>query len=434
MIDKSSQFVRSRREFHAALAAAMMIPMIRSLSAASPVPAPANYDELVSANNAFALKLLEEIEKAKPGQNEFFSPFSIHAALLMALEGARSNTAQEIGTVLQLAAGKKTSEKGSPWDLTAIRREYAAAAKLFQKTNTPAAEKMRKEIADLRKQLAAANSSADSLGRSNKYREAQKAQMEAERLANRINQLAPQVDQFELDCANSMWVEKTFPLSSVYANNIRQHYGSSEAVAVDFKNDFEKQRARINQWVSDHTAGKITDILTPGTIDSLTRFVLANAIYFKGTWSRPFEVSQTKPQTFFGAGGNEVQIPMMNAWGFEAGKYAAFKADGSNFETPTMVPIDFKDEEGYPDKDGFVAAELPYNGDVLSMLVLLPRSKDGLKKLSASITAEKLAKVSASLQNRTMHLQLPRFKLDSNYDLRAILTSLGMPDRLQPSG
>jgi serine protease inhibitor len=59
---------------------------------------PEGIQEVVSANNKFAVDLYSELSKSEDG-NIFFSPYSIFSALSMAYEGAREQTAGEMKSV-----------------------------------------------------------------------------------------------------------------------------------------------------------------------------------------------------------------------------------------------------------------------------------------------------------------------------------------------
>lgn len=209
---------------------------------------------------------------------------------------------------------------------------------------------------------------------------------------------------------------------------IDQSYGSSGAFSCDFQHQADAERQRINGWVSEHTQDKIQDIIPEGVITKLTRLVIANAVYFKGSWTQPFEAEQTKPAVFTTSDLKECQVPLMNRQGFKEGRYGAFNADGSLFDTPATVSESFREEQGYPENNGFQVVELPYNGDALSMMILMPRKADGLAALMDSMTAEKLQLCAEQLAQRAFHVSLPRFKLEASYELNDSLQRLGMKE------
>src|SRR5690606_1810400 len=123
---------------------------------------------------------------------------------------------------------------------------------------------------------------------------------------------------------------------------------------------------RIDQWCDDNTRGHITSIMPK--LDSeqakTVNLVLTNAVYFEGKWVEPFEPKDTKKQPFQLAEGKDIEVDMMNTWGFEEGRYGAVDAEGEWFETPeTYNPEVPRDEQDlYPEGKGFTMAELPYKG------------------------------------------------------------------------
>ncbi|MGF1578550.1 MAG: serpin family protein, partial [Gemmataceae bacterium] len=184
---------------------------------------------------------------------------------------------------------------------------------------------------------------------------------------------------------------------------------------------------RINAWIEKQTRDRIKDILQKGDLNRLTRLVLANAIYFKGQWSEPFDESATKPQDFTLASGTKIKVPTMTD--YKQIKYAAFNADGSFFETPRTVPLGKnpnKLKNTYPGKDGFAMIELPYRGNELSMVVIVPQDPNGLPALVKNLTAEKLDGWVKKMNKRNVFVYLPKFKLETNYQLIKPLKSLGM--------
>ena len=106
-----------------------------------------------------------------------------------------------------------------------------------------------------------------------------------------------------LAIANRLWVEKVFPLDATFLANADGGYGASPA-AVDFLGAPDASRTTINRWVSDATATKIKDLLPPGSVTPLTRLVLTNAVYFKGSWAEAFLPTRTTDAPFHAEGGD----------------------------------------------------------------------------------------------------------------------------------
>lgn len=203
----------------------------------------------------------------------------------------------------------------------------------------------------------------------------------------------------KLHIANSLWPQRTYPFLDAYLELCRESYGVRIS-SVDYKTDAEAARKQINQWVEQKTASKIKDLLQSGSVSPLTRLVLVNAIYFKGNWALPFDAEQTRDDQFYPGPVEPIQAPMMR-----------MKDDFRYGETPQLQVL-----------------ELPYAGRDLSMLVLLPKTKTGLAKLEQSLNAENLQQWTQRLVSREVQAFLPKFKIESQFDLKSTLHALGVKD------
>ena len=207
----------------------------------------------------------------------------------------------------------------------------------------------------------------------------------------------------ELNIANALWSQNDHPFLPSFLQNAKVNY-QANLNQVDFKTDAEAARTKINQWVAQKTKEKIKDILPPGSLDALTRLVLANAIYFKGVWARPYDKAQTSPQPFHLSAASQVTVPLMH----------------------------HLDEVKYMENSGFQAVELPYQSNKLSMVVLLPRQVDGCSTLESRLTPELLSSSLSQMNLRKVEIFLPRFKLESSFNLNEALAGMGMPDAFGP--
>lgn len=426
--------LHSRRRFHQAFLASFAFAYgIRptNMQANSPASDLMNL-EIVEANNAFAFALLQDFVSAKPTQNQFFSPFSIESALAIALEGARKETASQMGLALRYP-GQLKSRADDSWNMDVVRRSFPGISKRLSPPQGESSDRVRKEIMDLRRQLATSNEAAQKLMKGSKFKEASDKRREAQLLADRINTLSRTVDHYEIQNANSLWVDRSFPLSKSLQKNVVEFYSGSTANVCDFQREAEGERVKINDWISEQTRQKIQNMIPKGVIDAMTRLVIANAIYFKGTWAKPFQESATKSLPFTTSSGAQTQVSMMQANGFEVGRYGAFNEDGSPFETPTEVAEGFQEEKGYPSESGFTMAELPYNGDKLSMVAILPTKADGIADLIQFFTLEKWTNCWRTMSERTFNVRLPKVKLESSYDLKPPLIKLGMKNAFDPN-
>lgn len=200
----------------------------------------------------------------------------------------------------------------------------------------------------------------------------------------------------QLSVANSLWPQEDYTFLPDYLGMTKEFYGS-EIVAVDFKGDTEAARLRINNWVEAKTMDRIKNLIKENMLTASTKLVLANAIYFKGNWANSFDPKMTRQALFTVKPGTEAMVSMM------------------------MRSDDFNRAQG---KD-FQALELPYEGNDLSMLILLPEKAGGLPALENALNAETLA--SLEFNKREVMVQLPKFKQESTLELGRHLAAMGMP-------
>ncbi len=244
-----------------------------------------------------------------------------------------------------------------------------------------------------------------------------------------LNEKFQKMEPYEVRVANALYGEKTYPFRAEYMDTINKFYNTGAFMPVDFKGNGEAVRLQINGWVEKQTRERIKDLLKEGTVDERTRLVLVNAIYFKGDWAVSFEAKETKAEDFLADGVKKVNVPMMRNDLLEGGRYGAFKADGTLFATPQRVSLNPKPEPAklYPGKGGFQVAELPYKGGELSMAIIVPQDADGLAAVEKELTSAKLAAWLGQLEGRDMNVQMPKFKMETDYPaMENTLQALGM--------
>ena len=203
----------------------------------------------------------------------------------------------------------------------------------------------------------------------------------------------------ELSVANALWGQKGHPFLPAFVQLALAEYQANLNQA-DFKADADAVRERINQWVAQRTKDRIKDILPPSSVNEATRLVLANAIYFKGAWAKPFRKTDTSSQPFHLTSARQAEAQLMY----------------------------HRDNVRYMENAIFQAVELPYSGGGLSMVVLLPRQIDGCGQLENGLTPALLADALKQMKQQKVDLFLPRFKLESNFLLNGALIRLGMPN------
>ena len=205
-------------------------------------------------------------------------------------------------------------------------------------------------------------------------------------------------DRFQLHITNALWGQDGYGFLSDFLDVIAENYGAG-VQAADFIDAPEQVRMIINRWVSDETGGRIEDLLPPGSITPLTRLVLTNAIYFKATWKYRF-AKGTADDTFTLLDGSQVTVSMMQ----QIGKF------------------------NYVQEKGVKAIELPYIGDELSMVILLPETKQ-FEEFSSGLNGKQVHDILNSMKDtEDIHLYMPKFEYVSEFNLKATLTDLGMPD------
>ena len=384
-------------------------------------------EQVVQFNTDFAIDLYRQLAKENAGENLFFSPYSVSVALTMVAEGARGETASQMGQVLRFpdsARREGADAEGMPWETASIHRGIGELNRLFNR-DEEGQRKLRDEIATVRQQHAKLGPEMSGLETEKKWNQYDKLAAKQRELAGQLDRLRGQIDSYELRVANALWAEKTYPFKDEYLTKINRLYEAGGLRPVDFKNNPERHRQEINAWAEEQTNERIKDLIPEGMVDSTTRLVLANAIYFKGDWIEPFSEKESKPAAFTTADGKKVETPLMQKQGMTACRYGAFQADGTFFSTPTRTSAGDKQPK-YPAAGGFALVELPYQGEDLSMVVLLPTEAGGLEDLEKRLTSAALDQWIGQLKKRKVNVLLPKFKAETEYKLNDTLKSMGM--------
>jgi serpin B len=207
---------------------------------------------------------------------------------------------------------------------------------------------------------------------------------------------------FRLKIANSIWGQTGYTFLTPFLDTIALNYGAGLRL-LDFQTDPEPCRITINDWVSANTEGRIQNLIPQRTLTQLTRLVLCNAIYFNAKWSTPFARETTRSATFHLLDSHETTAQMMS-------------------QTTTL---------GYAEGDGYQAVELPYDGNEISMLVLLPAS-GRFPEFEGGLTSERAGSVVSSLAPRQVALSMPKFSYTTTLALKDTLSAMGMRDAFVP--
>lgn len=208
---------------------------------------------------------------------------------------------------------------------------------------------------------------------------------------------------YDLHIANALWAENTYPFLNDYITTAEEYY-SADLTNLDFINKPEESRLTINKWAEEKTEEKIKNLIPAGMIDPLTRLVITNAIYFKGTWVKQFDQNNTYKADFITSSGETVKVWMMQR----------------------------TDEDaiyGYAENDEFQMLKMPYEhecGKELSMIAVLPKDND-LRAVEETLDAVKLAETEESLETQQVLVYFPKFRLETEYTLSETLKEMGMP-------
>ena len=299
----------------------------------SPQTTADNSNTLVDGNSALALSLYQSI-RATEG-NIFFSPYSISEAMAMTWAGARGQTETDIAVAMHFTLPQeKLHPAFNQLDLALASRGQGAKGK-------------------------------DGEG-------------------------------FRLHVVNAIWGQQGYKFTSQYLDTLATNYGAGLRLA-DFTKQPDQSRVMINNWVAEQTENRIKDLIPAGSINSLTRLVLTNAIYFNAAWLQPFQKSATTQGPFHRLSNGDVNVSMMKQTG-------SFRyTEGANYQ----------------------ATEMLYDGQELSMVVILPKA-GAFGDFEKTLDSPTLEAVLDGLKTREVALTMPKFQFEMSLGLKQALTGLGM--------
>ena len=203
---------------------------------------------------------------------------------------------------------------------------------------------------------------------------------------------------FKLSVANALWAQNKYPFTSSFLTTTQTVF-NAHIDNVDYKNETEKARLTINDWVEKKTHDKIKNLIPQGVINANTRLVLTNAIYFKGNWQIEFNKEMTRDEDF--------------------------KTSNNLLQKVSMMRYSKAIYSQYAENDSVQMLELPYKGDKLSMLIYLPKTNhEGLLKTFNWKALEALKK---ELNKTEIVINLPKFKFETQYRMAKDLAAMGMP-------
>lgn len=297
-------------------------------------------DRLAHDNNHFALAFYALIRNSE--DNLIFSPFSLSLALSMALAGAEMSTEQAMLEALQLTLSESDVHPAINALVLAIE-------------------------------------------------------------GSQITQAESEAGRFQLNLANAIWGQDGFDFRQDFLETLAHYYGAG-IHTVDFAAKPESARKAINEWVAKETEDKIQDLIPPDAINTLTRLVLANAIYFNGSWMHPFDQTATRQGLFTKLDGTQMSVEMMNLFD----KHLLYVRDGN-----------------------LQAVRLPYLSDDFAMTILVPDSGT-YSQVEDDLTASFLSDLTKKMILERVNLAMPKFDIETTINANAPLKSLGMEEAFDP--
>ena len=200
-----------------------------------------------------------------------------------------------------------------------------------------------------------------------------------------------------LAIANSLWFANLRGIKPAFTQSAQTYYQAQV-------NSLQGAPQTINTWVSRHTNAKITQIVTAADLKEAVA-VLVNAIYFKGTWKTPFNKALTDTRAFHPGNGSTQNCRMM----LQTGKFLYYASDA------------------------FQMVSLPYSGEQLEMLLILPRVGEKTDTLLPQLTSEHWQQWTDGMKMKQGEIGLPRFRAEYSVTLNKALSALGMAQAFQPS-
>ncbi|MBO0810274.1 MAG: serpin family protein, partial [Actinobacteria bacterium] len=108
----------------------------------------------------------------------------------------------------------------------------------------------------------------------------------------------------------TIWVQAGLPVRPEFSRTLT---GLGAAVRdADFSRAPAQARQEINELIGKQTAGKIPNVLGPGSVTAATRMVLASAVYLKAGWEHPFPARATAGGPFYPGPGRTLTVPLMH--------------------------------------------------------------------------------------------------------------------------
>ncbi|KAB0802873.1 hypothetical protein PPYR_05059 [Photinus pyralis] len=218
-----------------------------------------------------------------------------------------------------------------------------------------------------------------------------------EKVEEMFSEVIPQLessDKYTFESANKIYVQDKFKIAENYKDVVTNKF-KSDIENIDFVNP--TAAVVMNQWVAKKTHNKITKLINQDDLDSDSRLMLLNAMYFKGIWVNGFKESDTKVKPFFLNNTHYINTDIMS----NKGQY--------RYQHDRKLNAKF--------------LEMKYKGDDVVMVIALPDNPEDLHKLEDNLN--QVLRTTFPHSARTVDVQIPKFEVKDTIPFKTILKSIG---------
>ncbi len=202
--------------------------------------------------------------------------------------------------------------------------------------------------------------------------------------------------EINLLIGNSLWANQNIRLEKKYKNLLKVNF-SAHVQALSFKNSDKKSTKQINRWAKKMSNYNIRSLVRPETITENSQLIYSNFVYLNGDWENPFNEEFTGKEDFILPDSSVRKIDFMN-------------------QTAYLK---------YNENDVFQIVELPYSGRNISMVILLPKTMEGIDTIENSMNPINFDFWTTELYTKLVSVSLPKFKSEFRQDVVPVVFEMG---------
>lgn len=206
-------------------------------------------------------------------------------------------------------------------------------------------------------------------------------------------------DTVSLLISNQLLIQKDYTFLSDYLLQMKNKY-QAKMFFVNFKSQIGIKKAvcKVNKSVKKHTRGNIKQLINKSKVSELTKLIITNAIWFDAEWKYAFEKENTTNKTFNNIDGTKTQLPMMYQ-----------KTNFDYYENKTLKAI-----------------KIPYKGNKINMLIILPKEVDNFAISEKELCKKNISSIEKNMKLQKVELSIPKFNVSSGFELKKTLMQMGM--------